>query len=100
VKGNLMNFMKLSAILLMLVILIALVKPAGLFADANDEQDQKYQSILKKLKSSQEHYDQLVRNYNSFQALPQEKQKALKDLDNTIHQLMKSYYSFSPLPTY
>ena len=92
-KGNLMNFMKLSAILLMLVILIALVKPAGLFADANDEQDQKYQSILKKLKSSQEHYDQLVRNYNSFQALPQEKQKALKDLDNTIHQLMKSYDS-------
>jgi len=89
-----MRFMKLSVILMMLVSLIALGNPAGIFADAQDEQEQKYQTLLKKLKSSPEHYNQLVKNYESFQALPQEKQKALKDLDNAIHQLMKSYDSF------
>lgn len=89
-----MRFMKMSAILLMFASLLALVKPAVLIADAQGEQEQKYQSLLKKLKSSPEHYDQLIRNYELFQALPLEKQKALKDLDNTIHQLMKSYDSF------
>jgi len=76
---------------------ITLGKPAGIFADARDEQEQKYQSLLKKLKASQEHYNQLVKNYESFQALPQEKQKKLKDLDGAIYQLIKSYDSFQTL---
>jgi hypothetical protein len=92
-----MNFMKLSVILLMLAFLITLGKPAGIFADARDEQEQKYQSLLKKLKASTEHYNQLVKNYKSFQALPKEKQKTLKDLDNAIFQLIKSYDSFQTL---
>ena len=92
-----MNFMKLSVILLMLAFVITLGKPAGIFADARGEQEQKYQSILKKLKASPEHYNQLVKNYESFQALPQEKQKTLKDLDDAIYQLMKSYDSYQTL---
>ena len=92
-----MNFMKLSVILLMTASLITLGKPAGIFADARDEQEQKHQSLLKKLKASPEHYNQLVKNYESFQALPQEKQKTLKDLDNAIYQLIKSYDSFQTL---
>lgn len=92
-----MNFMKLSLILLMMASFITLGKPAGIFADARDEQEQKYQSLLKKLKASQEHYNQLVKNYESFQALPQEKQKKLKDLDGAIYQLIKSYDSFQTL---
>ena len=74
--------------------LITLGKPAGIFADARDEQEQKYQSLLKKLKASPEHHKQLLKNYESFQALPQEKQKALKELDGAIYQLIKSYDSF------
>ena len=89
-----MNFMKLSVILLMMASLITLGKPAGIFADARDEQEQKYQSLLKKLKASPEHHKQLLKNYESFQALPQEKQKALKELDGAIYQLIKSYDSF------
>ena len=89
-----MNFMKLSVILLMMTSLITLGKPAGIFADARDEQEQKYQSLLKKLKASPEHHKQLLKNYESFQALPQEKQKALKELDGAIYQLIKSYDSF------
>lgn len=89
--------MKLSLILLMMASFITLGKPAGIFADARDEQEQKYQSLLKKLKASQEHYNQLVKNYESFQALPQEKQKKLKDLDGAIYQLIKSYDSFQTL---
>jgi ribosomal protein S13 len=92
-----MNFMKLSVILLMMASLITLGKPAGIFADARDEQEQKYQSLLKKLKASPEHHNQLLKNYRSFQALPQEKQKTLKDLDNAIFQLIKSYDSFQTL---
>ena len=92
-----MNLMKLFVILLMLAFLIAFGKPAGIFADARDEQEQKYQSLLKKLKASPEHYNQLVKNYESFQALPQEKQKTLKDLDDAIYQLIKSYDSFQTL---
>lgn len=92
-----MNFMKLSVILLMLAFLITLGKPAGIFADARDEQEQKYQSLLKKLKASPEHHNQLKKNYESFQALPKEKQKTLKDLDNAIFQLIKSYDSFQTL---
>ena len=81
----------------MLVFLIALGKPAGIFADALGEQEQKYQSLLKKLKASPEHYNQLLKNYESFQALPKEKQKTLKDLDDAIYQLIKSYDSFQTL---
>ena len=92
-----MNFMKLSVILLMMTSLITLGKPAGIFADARDEQEQKYQSLLKKLKASPEHHKQLLKNYESFQALPQEKQKALKELDGAIYQLIKSYDSFQTL---
>ena len=89
-----MYFIKLSVVLVFLVCLVALGYPAGILADARDEQEQKYQSLLKKLKASPEHYNQLLKNHESFQALPQEKQKMLKDLDNAIHQLMKSYDSF------
>lgn len=92
-----MNFMKLSLILLMMASFITLGKPAGIFADARDEQEQKYQSLLKKLKASPEHHNQLLKNYRSFQALPQEKQKKLKDLDGAIYQLIKSYDSFQTL---
>jgi len=92
-----MNLMKLSVILLMLVFFITLGKPAGIFADVRDEQEQKYISLLKKLKASTEHYNQLKKNYRSFQALPQEKQKALKDLDDAIYQLIKSHDSFQAL---
>jgi hypothetical protein len=92
-----MNFMKLSVILLMLAFLITLGKPAGIFADALGEQEQKYQSLLKKLKASTEHYNQLLMNYKSFQALPKEKQKTLKDLDDAIYQLTKSYDSLQTL---
>lgn len=92
-----MNFMKLSVILLMMASLITLGKPAGIFADARDEQEQKYQSLLKKLKASPEHHNQLLKNYRSFQALPKEKQKALKDLDGAIYQLIKNYDSFQTL---
>ena len=92
-----MNFMKLSVILLMLAFLITLGKPAGIFADARGEQEQKYQSILKKLKASPEHHNQLLKNYESFQALPKEKQKTLKDLDDAIYQLIKSHDSFQTL---
>ena len=92
-----MNFMKLSVILLMLAFLITFGTPAGIFADARGEQEQKYQSILKKLKASPEHYNQLLENYKSFQALPKEKQKTLKDLDDAIYQLMKSYDSYQTL---
>lgn len=92
-----MNFMKLSVILLMFAFVITLGKPAGIFADARGEQEQKYQSLLKKLKASPDHYNQLLKNYESFQALPKEKQKTLKDLDDAIHQLMKSYDSFQTL---
>lgn len=92
-----MRLIKLSAIFLMLVGLVALGMPRGIFADARDEQEQKYQSILKKLKASQEHYNQLLKNYESFQALPQEKQKSLKDLDDAIHQLTKSYDSIQAI---
>ena len=91
--GILMNIVKLSSILFLLFGFAALGWPAGIFADARDEQLQKYQILLNKLKSSPEHYNQLVKNYESFQALPREKQKALKDLDNAIHQLMKNYDS-------
>jgi len=92
-----MNFMKLSVILLMMSFFITLGKPAGIFADARDEQELKHQSLLKKLKASPEHYNQLVKNYESFQNLPKEKQKTLKDLDNAIYQLIKSYDSFQTL---
>ena len=92
-----MNFMKLSVILLMLAFLITFGTPAGIFADARGEQEQKYQSLLKKLKASPEHYNQLLENYKSFQALPKEKQKTLKDLDDAIYQLMKSYDSYQTL---
>ena len=79
-----MYFIKLSVVLVFLVCLVALGYPAGILADARDEQEQKYQSLLKKLKASPEHYNQLLKNHESFQALPQEKQKMLKDLDNAI----------------
>ena len=92
-----MNFMKLSIILLMLAFLITFGIPAGIFADARGEQEQKYQSLLKKLKASPEHYNQLLKNYESFQALPKEKQKTLKDLDDAIYQLIKSYDSYQTL---
>ena len=92
-----MNCMKLFVILLMMVFLITLGKPAGIFADARGEQEQKYQSLLKKLKASPEHYNQLLKNYESFQALPQDKQKTLKDLDAAIYQMIKSYDSFQIL---
>ena len=92
-----MRIVKLSAILLMMVSLIALGNPTGIFADAQDEPNQRYQTLLKKLKSSPEHYNQLVKSYESFQALPQEKQKAIKDLDNALHQLMKNYDSFQAM---
>ena len=92
-----MNFMKLFVILLMLAFVITLGKPAGIFADARDEQEQKYQSLLKKLKASPEHHNQLLENYKSFQALPKEKQKTLKDLDDAIYQLIKSYDSYQTL---
>ena len=92
-----MNFMKLSVILLMLGFLITFGTPAGIFADARGEQEQKYQSLLKKLKASPEHYNQLLKNYESFQALPKEKQKTLKDLDDAIYQLIKSYDSYQTL---
>lgn len=89
-----MYLMKVTAILLGLASLITVGTPAGGLADSRDEQEQKYQSLLKKLKASPEHYNQLLKNHDSFQALPQEKQKMLKDLDIAIHQLMKSYDSF------
>jgi len=92
-----MNFMKLSVILLMLAFLITFGTPAGIFADARGEQQQKYQSLLNKLKASPEHYNQLLKNYRSFQALPKEKQKTLKDLDDAIYQLIKSYDSYQTL---
>jgi len=92
-----MNFMKLSVILLMLAFLITFGTPAGIFADARGEQEQKYQSLLKKLKASPEHHSQLLKNYESFQALPKEKQKTLKDLDDAIYQLIKSYDSYQTL---
>lgn len=88
-----MNLIKLASMLFLLISFSFLGDPAGIFADARDEQLQKYQSLLNKLKSSPEHYNQLVKNYESFQALPREKQKALKDLDNAIHQLMKNHDS-------
>ena len=92
-----MNFMKLSVILLMLAFLITFGTPAGIFADARGEQQQKYQSLINKLKASPEHHSQLLKNYESFQALPKEKQKTLKDLDDAIYQLIKSYDSFQTL---
>lgn len=88
-----MNLIKLAWILFLLIGFVVLGEPADIFADARDEQLQKYQSLLNKLKSSPEHYNQLVKNYESFQALPRERQKALKDLDNAIHQLMKNHDS-------
>jgi hypothetical protein len=89
--------MKLSVILLMLAFLITFGTPAGIFADARGEQQQKYQSLINKLKASPEHHNQLLENYKSFQALPKEKQKTLKDLDDAIYQLIKSYDSYQTL---